>query len=134
MFSSSLAAQPTITPMTTPDDHAQQVLVDHHRAAAVSDVERNEFGQVAYQWRSTGHPADLHEECFPVGLDGGVEPSVRVRAPGGGRKPASEIDPGLVPALQVLVDPDTRGDPESPLMWTTKSTKNLADALASEGH
>jgi hypothetical protein len=67
-------------------------------------------------------------------LEGGAEPSGRVRAPGGGRKLATETDPGLAPALRALVDPETRGDPESPLVWTTKSTKNLADTLASEGH
>jgi hypothetical protein len=67
-------------------------------------------------------------------LEGGAEPSGRVRAPGGGRKPATETDPGLVPALRALVDPETRGDPESPLVWTTKSTKNLAGALTAAGH
>jgi hypothetical protein len=67
-------------------------------------------------------------------LDGGPEPSGRVRKPGGGRKPATETDPGLGPALTALVDPETRGDPESPLVWTTKSTRNLADALAAGGH
>jgi hypothetical protein len=67
-------------------------------------------------------------------LEGGAEPSGRVRKPGGGRKPATETDPGLGPALTALVDPQTRGDPESPLVWTTKSTRNLADALAAGGH
>jgi hypothetical protein len=67
-------------------------------------------------------------------LEGGVEPAGRVRAPGGGRKPAIENDPGLAPALRALVDPQTRGDPTSPLVWTTKSTRNLADALAGGGH
>jgi Rhodopirellula transposase DDE domain len=67
-------------------------------------------------------------------LEGGAEQSGRVRAPGGGRKPASETDPGLSPALTALVAPETRGDPESPLVWTTKSTRNLADALAADGH
>jgi hypothetical protein len=67
-------------------------------------------------------------------LTGGVEPSGRVRAPGGGRKPATETDPWLAPALKALVDPHTRGDPESPLVWTTKSTKNLADTLTGNGH
>src|SRR3954447_10887614 len=42
-------------------------------------------------------------------LEGGVEPAGRVRAPGGGRKPATENDPGLAPALRALVDPQTRG-------------------------
>jgi len=67
-------------------------------------------------------------------LEGGVEASGRVRAPGGGRKPATDLDPGLAPALTALVDPATRGDPESPLVWTTKSTRNLADALTAAGH
>jgi hypothetical protein len=63
-------------------------------------------------------------------LEGGTEPSGRVRAPGGGRKRASEADPGLSPALTALVDPQACGDPESPLVWTTQSTK----ALAAAGH
>src|ERR1700704_1682605 len=67
-------------------------------------------------------------------LEGGPEPSRRVRAPGGGRKPATETDPGLAPALTALVDPGPRGDPESALVWTTKSTRNLADALTAGGH
>jgi DDE family transposase len=45
-----------------------------------------------------------------------------------GTPQAIETDPGLAPALTALVDPQTRGDPESPLVWTTKSTRNLADA------
>ena len=58
----------------------------------------------------------------------------RVRAAGGGRKRLTETDPGLLAALQALVDPGTRGDPESPLLWTTKSTRHLADALTAAGH
>jgi len=45
-----------------------------------------------------------------------------------------EADPGLVRALQALVDPESRGDPESPLRWTTKSTSHLAGELAAQGH
>ena len=58
----------------------------------------------------------------------------RVRAPGGGRKKLSENDPELAAELKALVDPETRGDPMSLLVWTTKSTKNLADALTALGH
>jgi hypothetical protein len=43
-------------------------------------------------------------------------------------------DPRLVPALEALIDPDTRGDPGSPLRWTCKSTRQLADELAAQGH
>jgi hypothetical protein len=63
-----------------------------------------------------------------------AEPARRVRAPGGGRKKLSDIDPELMAALKALVDPDTRGDPMSPLVWTTKSTRNLAAALTAAGH
>lgn len=62
------------------------------------------------------------------------EGGTRSRRPGGGRKPAQVKDPGLLAALDALVDPDTRGDPESPLRWTCKSTRQLADALTAQGH
>jgi hypothetical protein len=58
----------------------------------------------------------------------------RTRRPGGGRKPLTVTDPGLLAALDALVDPDTRGDPESPLRWTCKSTAQLARALTAHGH
>jgi hypothetical protein len=44
------------------------------------------------------------------------------------------VDPGLRPALLALVEPQERGDPMSPLRWTTKSTRNLADELTRQGH
>lgn len=61
-------------------------------------------------------------------------PPSRVRRPGGGRKPADQQDPELVPALLGLVEPDERGDPMSPLRWTTKSLRHLADELTRQGH
>ncbi len=56
-------------------------------------------------------------------------PLGRVRRAGGGRRKAAELDPGLRPALLTLVEPGERGDPMSPLRWTTKSTRNLAPDL-----
>jgi hypothetical protein len=64
----------------------------------------------------------------------GAGPDGRVRRPGGGRPRADVLDPGLVPALLALVEPDVRGDPMSPLRWTTKSTRNLAAELSRAGH
>ena len=64
----------------------------------------------------------------------GAGPDRRVRRPGGGRPRADVLDPGLVPALLALVEPDARGDPMSPLRWTTKSTRNLAAELSRTGH
>ncbi len=61
-------------------------------------------------------------------------PVGRSRRPGGGRKPASQHDPDLAAALLRLVEPDERGDPMSPLRWTTKSLRHLADELSRSGH
>jgi hypothetical protein len=51
-----------------------------------------------------------------------------------GRPSAEVVDPDLVPALEELIDPETRGDPESAFRWTTKSTVRLADELTKAGH
>jgi hypothetical protein len=64
----------------------------------------------------------------------GLEKKKRIRAVGGGRKPIDEYDPTLRRDLELLVDPVTRGDPESPLRWTCKSTRQLAAALVEQGH
>ena len=58
----------------------------------------------------------------------------RIRRVGGGRKALTETNPELMAALERLVDPATRGDPESPLRWTCKSTSQLAQALTHAGH
>lgn len=58
----------------------------------------------------------------------------RVRRPGGGRKRALEQDPGLRTDLDALVEPSTSGDPDSPLRWTSKSVRRLADELKAMGH
>jgi hypothetical protein len=57
-----------------------------------------------------------------------------IRRPGAGRKPLVETDPGLWDALDALVDPATRGHPETPLRWTCKSTRKLAAELCRQGH
>jgi hypothetical protein len=59
---------------------------------------------------------------------------VNVRQPGGGRPAIEDKSPGIIDALESLVDPVTRGDPESPLRWTSKSTRKLADELEQRGY
>ena len=109
--------------------------LDERQRRLVLAAEAAELGRggITVVAQATG----VHPDTVAKGvreLEGGAEPSARVRAPGGGRKPATETDPGLAPALTALVDPETRGDPESPLVWTTKSTRNLAEALTGAGH
>jgi hypothetical protein len=94
--------------------------------------------------RSPGHggirlvarAAGVREATVSLGvdeLDAGAGPLGRVRRPGGGRKRAADLDPGLLPALLALVEPDERGDPMTPLRWTTKSTRALAAELTAQG-
>ena len=61
-------------------------------------------------------------------------PRGRARRPGGGRKKATVSDTGLAAAIEALAEPDAKGDPESPLRWTLKSTRQIADALSASGH
>src|SRR5690242_48816 len=65
---------------------------------------------------------------------GPLAPEGRVRRRGAGSKTLAETDPGLVPALLALVEDSARGDPQSPLSWTTRSARNLAGALTAAGH
>jgi hypothetical protein len=58
----------------------------------------------------------------------------RVRQPGGGRRKITEHDPRLTGAMERMIDPETRGDPESPLRWTCKSTRTLAAQLSRQRH
>jgi transposase len=87
--------------------------------------------------RAVARAAGVSETTVRKGVDevkAGEEPLGRVRRPGGGRKRVAEVDRGLRPALLTLVEPGARGDPMSPLRWTTKSTRKLADELTRQGH
>ncbi|WLQ39901.1 ISAzo13 family transposase [Streptomyces laculatispora] len=87
--------------------------------------------------RAVAQAAAISETTVRKGvfeLEAGQEPLGRVRRPGGGRKRAADLDPGLRPALLALVEPDERGDPMSPLRWTVKSTRTLAQELSRAGH
>lgn len=66
-------------------------------------------------------------------IDAGVEVSDRVRPPGAGRPRVEDAQPGLLVALDALVEPEARGDPICPLRWTAKSTRTLAGELRGQG-
>lgn len=71
--------------------------------------------------------ADLHKSTPEL-------PPGQIRKPGAGRRRLTERDPRLLDDLHTLLEPATRGDPEAPLLWTSKSTRNLADELVAHGH
>jgi len=76
--------------------------------------------------------AGLHELDLPA--ERRAVAATRVRGPGGGRKKITENDPELLGALEALIEPLSRGDPESPLRWTCKSTGRLAEELTRQRH
>ena len=69
-----------------------------------------------------------------VELDEAPIEAARIRRSGGGRRNLVDTDPGLKDALEKLVEPLSRGDPESPLRWTIKSTRTLAEEMKAEAH
>ena len=91
-------------------------------------------GGVAVVAAATGVAADTVRRGRREADDGTVPGAGRSRRPGGGRKRAEAHDVQLVAAFESLIDPVTRGDPMSPLRWTSKSIRVLTGALRQKGH
>jgi hypothetical protein len=105
------------------------------RALAAAEALVLGRGGIAMVARATG----LSRPTIALGIrelrgDVPPPPAGRVRRPGGGRKPLEAHDPTLRTDLERLVEPSTRGDPESPLRWTSKSVRRLARELQAQGH
>jgi len=92
------------------------------------------FGNISLVSRAM----DISEETIKKGCNelesGETLSDDKIRAPGGGRKKSVEKDPALLSDLETLIEPTSRGDPESPLRWTSKSTRKLAEELKKIGH
>jgi transposase len=104
------------------------------RLWAAAEASSHGFGGIRAVARATG----LHEETIRRGVreleSGEVIEEGRVRRRGAGNKPVSETHPGIEQELERLVAPETRGDPCSPLRWTSKSAAKLARALGERGY
>ena len=111
-------------------------LLDERARRLVAGAEANTIGRggVAAVARATG----LARTTVQRGVDdvrtGEALGRGRVRRPGAGRPPIEVRDPTLRADLEALIEPTSRGDPESPLRWTTRSARNLADELRRAGH
>jgi hypothetical protein len=105
---------------------------------AASEARAYGWGGVAAVAHATGlSPTTIRKgqaELAVSAAQPGEWKASRLRRPGAGRKPKTEEDPELVQMLEKLVDPLTRGDPQSPLRWTCKSTRSLARELTALGH
>jgi hypothetical protein len=102
------------------------------RLVAAAEAFAAGYGGIAAVAMATGvAPSTIGRGLKELAQD---EPSERIRRPGAGRKRAISKDPTLLPDLEALVEPTTRGDPESPLRWTCKSVRRLAQALQAQGH
>jgi len=101
------------------------------RLWAGAEAEAMGYGGIATVARATGlaiSTVTLGRNEVRAGAS--VEGLVQVRRKGGGRKLLEVLHPELLPALEKLVDPVTRGDPESPLRWTGKGTRDLSISLS----
>jgi hypothetical protein len=111
------------------------VLLDERQRRLVAAAMANALGRGG-QIR-VAEAASMSRSTISAGireLAGGVEASDRVRRPGAGRKRAIDLDPDLLVVLDSLVEPESRGDPMSPLRWTAKSTRALSGELKRLGH
>jgi len=118
---------------------ALTVVMDERMRRQWADAEARElaWGGVSCVARATGISrttilAGIRE--LKVQESSEALPNPGIRRPGAGRKPLVESDPELWAALDALVDPVTRGHPETPLRWTCKSTRKLAEELCRQGH
>jgi hypothetical protein len=101
--------------------------------AAATGLARNTIGDGLRELRAAALARPTGPVAGAVGRAG--EPAAgRQRGAGGGRKALTQHDPELVQALEALIEPTTRGDPQSPLRWTTKSTRHLAAELTRQAH
>ena len=93
------------------------------------------YGGIEEVHRGTGIArSTIRRGMRDLNTGGGLEARGRIRASGGGRKKADVANPELLDALNSLIEPETRGDPESPLRWTTKSTRHLSGEFTAMGH
>lgn len=109
--------------------------LDERQRRLVLGLEAAELGRGGV--KAIASATGVHPDTIARGVRevaGEIEVTPRVRASGGGRKKVSATDPAVVDDLRSLVAPETRGDPMSLLVWTTKSTRNLATALVGMGH
>jgi hypothetical protein len=105
------------------------------RVWAAAEAEAIGYGGQSIVAKATGlSRVTLHREDAEKAIDLHSGHPDRIRKAGGGRKKLTQQGPGLLSALEALVEPTTRGDPESPLRWTCRSTRQLADALAAQGY
>jgi hypothetical protein len=91
-------------------------------------------GGVSAVMRATGIARSTIRRGLDELADGDTPDGERVRRAGGGRKPLSATDERLIDDLRTLVEPETRGDPQSPLLWTCKSLRKLSQSLRDMGH
>jgi transposase len=105
------------------------------RLALAAEARSWGYGGIAAVQRATGVSIPtIRRGIGELEAGGDPVPADRVRAEGGGRKKAEIANPELLGCLDALIEPGTRGDPMSPLRWTTKSTRNLARELTGMGY
>jgi hypothetical protein len=114
--------------MPTLDERARRLVLGAEAMAA------GRGGQAAVVRATGAAAATIRRGMSELGEPPGDLAGGRIRRPGGGRKRTVDVDPTLRHDLEALIEPTSRGDPGSPLRWTTKSVRNLAAELQRGGH
>src|SRR6516165_11282948 len=116
--------------------HALEGVLDERSRRLLAAAESKVWGAggISAVSRITGMSRPVIRQGLRELSEPAVHPPGRIRSPGGGRKKAREKDPTLVADLEQLVEPTTRGHPETCLRWTCKSVRKLAEELNRFGH
>src|SRR5215831_12917943 len=116
--------------------HALEGVLDERSRRLLAAAESKAWGAggISAVSRVTGLSRPVIRHGLKELSEPAVHPAGRIRRPGGGRKKARQKDPTLVADLEKLVEPTTRGHPETCLRWTCKSVRKLAEELNRLGH
>ncbi len=128
----------------TIDTTLEAIIVEKYATIGTELTERGRRLWAATESRAIGYGGDalvsratgIDRKTIRKGrheIENGIEINTRLRKAGGGRRSLEKSQPGIMQALEQLVDPITRGDPMSALRWTCKSRAKLAAALTKEG-
>src|SRR5688500_10277989 len=131
-----MSTQPTVATIQA-KYHALSPIMDERLRRRWAATEASSLGRggVSLVAQATGlSRTTIHSGMAELRMGTADSESPRIRRPGAGRPRLSQHDPRLLHDLEALLEPNTRGDPQSPLLWTCKSTRNLADELARQGH
>src|SRR6202162_5308789 len=130
-----MTTQTTIATITTKCVSLSPIMEERFpRRWAAAEANSLGCGGISLVAQATGlSRTTIHSGIAELRTDTAEAESSRIRRPGAGRPPLCQQDPRLLHDLEALLESSTRGDPQSPLLWTCKRTRNLAEEWVHQG-